>query len=51
LVVCLVFFPVSPVCLIFFLFWRGDSSLVFVSFCEKWLLFPGLRFGKGNHFQ
>ncbi len=47
LVIGLVFFQVSPVCLVFFLFWRGDSGLVL----EKWLPFLGLRFGRGNHLQ
>jgi hypothetical protein len=35
----LVFFQVSPVCLLSFLFLKGDSSLVFLSFCKKWLQF------------
>jgi hypothetical protein len=35
LVVCLLYFLVFPVCPVFFLFWRGDSSLVLVSFCEN----------------
>jgi hypothetical protein len=35
----LVFFQISPVCLISFLFLRGGSALVFVSFSKKWLQF------------
>jgi hypothetical protein len=44
------FFQVPLVFIFFLLFWRGDSGLVFILFCEKCLPFLHLRFGRGNHF-